>query len=164
MGGSASDQPIGYMERTRLYYRALGYPQDYVWPSFDEVPFVRLAKPLSEARIALVTTVMPPDLGDPDAIGGTQVWSRNTVNPPSEFFTDHVDWDKESTHTRDRESFLPIGSVNDLAGDGLVGGLARRFHGVPTVYSHRRTMEHDAPEIGQRIKEDGADAVMLCPL
>ena len=30
---------VSYMERTRQYYRALGYEQDYVWARFDDVPF-----------------------------------------------------------------------------------------------------------------------------
>ena len=40
------------MERTRLYYRALGYVSDYVWATFADVPFVRLQKPLAGAKIA----------------------------------------------------------------------------------------------------------------
>ena len=27
---SAADEPVGYMERTRHYYRALGYERDYL--------------------------------------------------------------------------------------------------------------------------------------
>ena len=32
-------EPVPYMERTRQYYRALGYAKDYVWARHDEVPF-----------------------------------------------------------------------------------------------------------------------------
>ena len=53
--------PVRYMERTRLYYRALGYDNDYVWAHHTEAPFTRLTKPLREANIALVTTAGPPD-------------------------------------------------------------------------------------------------------
>jgi hypothetical protein len=31
--------PVKYMDRTRHYYRALGYTQDYTWVTFDNVPF-----------------------------------------------------------------------------------------------------------------------------
>ena len=55
-----ADAPVGYMERTRLYYRALGYDGDYVWSQYDDVPFATLAKPLDEAKIALVTTASAP--------------------------------------------------------------------------------------------------------
>ena len=37
--------PINYMDRTRHYYRALGYTRDYTWATFGDVPFFQLAKP-----------------------------------------------------------------------------------------------------------------------
>ena len=43
--------PVRYMERTRLYYRALGYENDYVWAHHAEAPFTRLTKPLHDAKI-----------------------------------------------------------------------------------------------------------------
>ena len=159
-----ADAPVGYMERTRLYYRALGYDGDYVWSHYDNVPFATLAKPLDEATIALVTTASAPDLSNIDTTGRKNVWSGDTAAPPVGLVTDNVAWDKDSTHTRDRESFLPIHTIKDLATDRVVGGLASRFHGVPTTYSQRTTIEQDAPEILRRIREDGADAVVLTPL
>ena len=164
MSVTTTDEPVGYMERTRLYYRALGYDKDYVWAKFDDVPFARLGKPLAQARIALVTTAMPPNFTSKNRFAGKHLWSGETAAAPTELYTNHVAWDKESTHTRDRETFLPIDTVNGLAADGVVGGLTDHFHGVPTVYSQRQTIEEDAPEIWRRIKEDGADAVALAPL
>ncbi len=164
MTTAVSTEPIGYMERTRIYYRALGYKSDYIWSTFDDVPFARLSKPLAEARLGVVTTSLPPDLVDTNAIGGKQLWSRATRDMPERMATDHLAWDKESTHTRDRESFLPINRLGELVANGVIGGLSARVHGVPTVYSQRQTIEKDAPEIWRRIKEDGADAVMLVPL
>ena len=98
-----ADVPIKYMDRTRHYYRALGYTQDYIWATFDDVPFSQPAKPLSEMRIVLITTASPPDFD-----GVKRVWSGHVSPPPSKLFTDNVAWDKESTHTNDRASFLPI--------------------------------------------------------
>jgi hypothetical protein len=154
-----SGEPIRYIERTRDYYRALGYAKDYVWARHDEVPFARLGKPLSAARIALITTASPADFR-----GTKQVWSAPVSPPPTRLFTANLAWDKESTHTNDRESFLPIETVADLAADGLVAGLAERFHGVPTEYSQRKTTEGDAPQVLRRLRDDGADAAILCPL
>ena len=155
---------VRYMDRTRDYYRALGYPSDYVWSRFDTVPFARLAKPLSEARIGLVTTASPPDLGNRDSAGKRQVWSDPVSPPPAKLFTDNLAWDKESTHTDDRASFLPIEAVEHWAEEGLVGGLAQRFHGVPTEYSQRKTIEIDAPQVLARLRADGADVALLSPL
>lgn len=164
MNDLASREPVAYMERTKLYYRALGYESDYVWAHFDEVPFARMAKPLADVKIALLTTALPPELAEARAAGERQLWSRDAADLPGEFVTDHVAWDKESTHTRDQECFVPIDAVTALAAEGHVGGLAPRIHGVPTTYSQHRTQEQDAPEIVRRILEDGADAVVLCPL
>ncbi|MFN4018747.1 MAG: hypothetical protein ACK4JB_25670 [Reyranella sp.] len=157
-------ETVRYMDRTRDYYRALGYPSDYVWSRFDTVPFAPLAKPLSEARVGLVTTASPPDLGNRDASGKRQVWSDAVSPAPARLFTGNLAWDKESTHTDDRASFLPIEAVQHWASDGLVGGLAARFLGVPTEYSQRKTMEIDAPQVLARLRADGADAALLSPL
>ena len=154
-----ADAPIGYMERTRHYYRALGYRRDYVWATFDDVPFWELKKPLSQLRIALITTASPPDFD-----GVKRVWSGHVTPPPPGLHTDTVAWDKESTHTRDRESFLPLAAASRLAADGVIAGLTARFHGVPTEYSQRKTRDEDAPEVLTRVREDGADAAVLCPL
>jgi hypothetical protein len=163
MTATPADEPIRYIERTRHYYRALGYERDYVWAHFDEVPFARLDKPLRQARVGLVTTATPPDLSNRDAQGIRHVWS-GAVNPPPDTLVTDMAWDKESTHTKDRGSYLPIEVAAELAAGGMFAELARRFHGVPTEYSHRKTMTEDAPDILARLREDRADAAILCAL
>jgi hypothetical protein len=96
--------------------------------------------------------------------GGKQVWSGPTRTPPERLFTDDLAWDKEATHTRDVESFLPIRRLQELAAQGRIGSVAPRFHGVPTDYSQRRTLEQDAPEILARCREDLVDVALLVPL
>lgn len=166
-GGLASamaGQPVPYMERTRSYYRALGYASDYVWAHYADVPFARLVKPLADCRIALVTTSSPLTAVRADGSVAKQVWSGSVSPAPERLFTDNVAWDKESTHTRDRESFLPIETAGALAREGRFAGLTAQFHGVPTEYSQRKTLEHDAPQVLARLRDDGADAAILCPL
>ena len=155
---------VPYMQRTRNYYRALGYDTDYVWSHFEQVPFTRLAKPLAESRVALITTASPPESDNLDAAGNKLVWSGDVAPPPPGLTTHNLAWDKESTHTDDRESYLPIEAANALARDGVFAGLAARFHGVPTEYSHRKVSEQDAPALLARLREDGADAALLCAL
>jgi hypothetical protein len=154
---------VRYIERTREYYRALGYTKDYVWARYDEVPFARLGKPLREARIGLVTTAHPPDRSNRDAKGIRHVWS-GPVEPLPALNTDNLAWDRESTHTEDRESFMPIEAVTGFVRGGVIGSVTARFHGVPTEYSQRKTIEVDAPGILARLREDGADAVLLSAL
>lgn len=154
-----TETPIQYMERTRNYYRALGYATDYVWAHFEDVPFARLAKPLSQARVGLVTTAGPADFK-----GVKRVWSGAVSPPPTSLFTANLAWDKESTHTDDRGTFLPIEAASRLVEEGTIGGLTAHFHGVPTEYSHRKTQSEDAPQVLARLRDDGADAAILCPL
>jgi len=156
---TSADGPVQYMPRTLHYYRALGYDRDYVWATHDHVPFAPLAKPLAQSRVALITTASPPDFD-----GVKRVWSGRVSSPPPTLFTDNVAWDKESTHTNDRASFLPIEAVSTLASEGLLAGLTERFHGVPTEYSQRKTRTADAPEILSRVRADEADVAILCPL
>ena len=166
MQTTSDDTPIAYMERTRRYYRALGYDTDYVWARFDGVPFTALAKPLASATVAVITTAGPPDRSNRDERGAKLVWSGSVDAPPATFETD-VAWDRESTHVDDRETFLPLEAVRSAVATRRVGALAARFHGVPTAYSQRQTIERDAPEILRRLREDGADVALLtalCPV
>ncbi len=163
MDQDAGGTPVPYMERTRNYYRALGYDKDYVWAHFDDVPFARPAKPLSQMRVALVTTAGPPDRSNRDARGRKQVWTGDVSAPPAGFDTD-LAWDRESTHVDDRETFLPIDAMRGLVARGVVGSLSPRFVGAPTDYSHRKTLEEDAPRILQHLREDQVDAALLTAL
>jgi hypothetical protein len=64
--GAADHEPVAYLARIRTYYAALGYGAPYEWAHHASVPFHALDKPLSECRVALVTTAAPyqPDKGD----------------------------------------------------------------------------------------------------
>ncbi len=159
-----TNMPIPYMHRTRMYYRALGYPSDYRWAHNETAPFTHLKTPLSKAKIALVTTSYPPGDWSDDNPPKKQVWSQAVAKAPEGLYNQNLAWDKESTHTQDRESYLPLLAMQELDEDGVIGGLTPRFHSVPTDYSHRVTIGHDAPQILDRLVEDGADAALLVPL
>lgn len=154
-----SNQAVSYMERTRAFYRAQGYTKDYVWAQHDAVPFARLHKPLSDCRLALITTASPLDYS-----GTRQMWSAPIDPPPPKLHTADLAWDKESTHTEDRGSFLPIETASKLASEGVFAALSPTFHGVPTDYSQRNTIDIVAPAVLERLRADGADGAILCPL
>lgn len=155
---------VSYIDRTREFYAAQGYERPYAWSHYEGAPFTKLRKPLSESQLALVTTASPLRPSEADVRVPKSVWSGPVTEPPERLYTDDLAWDKESTHTDDVESFLPIRSLEALASEGRIGGLAARFHGVPTEYSQRRTIERDAPEILKRLREDDADIALLVPL
>jgi D-proline reductase (dithiol) PrdB len=154
-----TDVPVPYIERTRQYYRAQGYAKDYVWAHHDDVPFARLHKPLSQSRLALITTAHPAGYS-----GTRELWSAPIDPAPSKLHTADLAWDKESTHTDDRGSFLPIEVAAKLAREGVFAGLTARFYGVPTDYSQRSTSEDVAPRLLEQLRDQRADGAVLCPL
>ncbi len=154
---------VPYMERTRAWYEAQGYERPYRWATFEQVPFRRPEKPLSSCRVGVVITAgrLGPD-GRP--VLPKRVYSHPTAAPPEHFYTQDLAWDREATHLDDRSSFLPTLQLEELAAKGRIGSLASRFHGVPTEYSQRRTVEIDAPDVLARLREDEADVALLVPL
>ncbi len=154
---------VPYMERTRAWYEAQGYERPYRWASFEKVPFQRPEKPLSSCRVGVVITAgqLGPD-GRP--VLPKRVYSHPTAAPPEHFYTQDLAWDREATHLDDRSSFLPTLQLEELAAKGRIGSLTSRFHGVPTEYSQRRTVEIDAPDVLARLREDEADVALLVPL
>lgn len=158
---------VSYIDRTRNYYAAQGYERPYAWACHAEVPFAPLRRPLSECRVGIVTTASP--WREQRAVEGVlrgdkQVYSAPVDPLPERLYTDDLAWDKEATHTEDVPSFLPIPQLEALAREGRIAALAPRFHGVPTDYSQRRTIERDAPEVLARLHEDAADVALLVPL
>jgi hypothetical protein len=158
---------VSYIDRTREYYAAQGYERPYRWARHTEVPFTPLSKPLDESRLTVVTTASPflgQQAREGVLRGSKEVWSGGTGETPERLYTDDLAWDKEATHTNDVDSFLPLTHLRAAVAAGRIGSLAPRFHGVPTDYSQRRTIEQDAPEVLARCREDEVDIALLVPL
>ena len=154
-------EPVGYMERSRLYYAAHGYERPYVWAHFDEVPFTPLKKPLAQSTVTVITTTALYDRKPGEV---REVASFKTANPPDRLYANDLSWDKRATHMDDRETYLPIRALEDCAATGRIGAVAARFHCAATDYSIRRTLEVDAPELLARAREDAADIALMVPV
>ena len=165
------DQPLAYIERIRNYYQILGYGAPYEWASHDDVPFAPLQKPLSEARIAIVTTAAPfqPDKGDqgPGApYNGEskffQVYAT-AIDPFPDVRIAHIAIDRAHTTASDIASYFPLTAMMKLANAGYIGSISPRFFGLPTNRSQRTTRDIDSPALLAFCKEDNVDAVVLVP-
>ena len=160
---------VSYIDRTRDYYAAQGYPKPYAWSRHDDVPFASLRKPLSQCRVGLVTTAGKPQAEIKlDSLGlglsARELYTQPAKPPPTSLYTKDLGWDKEATHTEDVDSFLPINRLSEYADDGRIGSVSPRFYGVPTDYSQSRTSLRYAPRILQWCREDSVDAVLLSAL
>jgi glycine/betaine/sarcosine/D-proline reductase family selenoprotein B len=165
------DSPIPYMQRTREYYKAIGYTTPYRWAHYLDAPFTPLAKPLNQSRIALITTAAPyqPGKGDQGpgaAYNGSAkfyaVYSGDT-SQDHDLRISHIGYDRIHTTATDCNTWFPLSALRRAVAAGRIGGLAPRFHGAPTNRSHRVTIETDAPEMLARVREDGADVAIIVP-
>jgi D-proline reductase (dithiol) PrdB len=157
---------VSYIDKSRIYYEAQGYRQPYTWAYHERVPFTSLGKPLSECRVGLATTASLVDLGeDVDGLMKEKdCYATRSEPPPERLFTRHLSWDKQATHTNDIESFLPLKRLSEYHRIGRIGGVSRRFYGVPTDYSQGRTNKKHAPQLLELAREDGLDAIFFSAL
>ncbi|HEY5647178.1 MAG TPA: hypothetical protein VIS76_14605 [Pseudomonadales bacterium] len=154
-------EPVPYIRRSHEYYEAQGFERRYNYAHFDTAPFAALPKPLSQCTLGLVTTASTYARAP---LEPRKVDSGPTTPPPETLYTSDLSWDKQATHTDDVNTFCPIEHLQALVAEGVIGALAPRFHCAPTEYSHRMTLEKDAPELHRRLLEDGADIALLGPL
>ena len=167
----SADEPIAYLARIRGYYQALGYGAPYEWAHFDDVPFLRLAKPLRDCRVALVTTAAPYQPGKGDQGPGApynaaakfySVYSGDSASDP-DLRISHVAIDRKHTTAEDIGSYFPLAALRRAAAAGRIGEIMPHFHGLPTNRSRQTTIGVDCVELVARCKADGADAAVLVP-
>jgi hypothetical protein len=165
------DAPIPYMQRTRDYYRAIGYTTPYRWAHHIGAPFQPLKKPLAQSRVTIVTTAAPyrPDKGDQGHgaayNGGAkfyQVYSGDT-SQQHDLRISHIGYDRVHTSAEDSGTWFPLPQLLRLRDAHRIGAVTQHFHGAPTNRSHRVTIETDAPEILRRCREDDTDVAVLVP-
>jgi D-proline reductase (dithiol) PrdB len=154
---AAEDVPIPYLQRIRTYYQGLGYGPPYRWAHYLEAPFQPLAKPLAKCRVTLITTAAPyqPDKDDQGpgaaynaAVKFYRVYSGDTA-VDHDLRISHVAYDRAHTSAEDQGTWFPLRQLRRAAAEGLVGAVARRFHGLP--------------ELLARCRDDGAEAAILVP-
>ena len=129
------------------------------------MPFVRPKKPLHEGRLALVTTggVHLPeqprfDIDDP-------LGDCSYREIPADAYA--LTW-THAYYAPDRgldlDSVFPLWTLRGLAAEGVVGELSRRhFSFMGAIHDPEPLVESTAPEVAEKLVEDGVDAVLLTP-
>jgi len=129
------------------------------------VPFVRPEKPLAECRIALVTTggVHLPeqerfDIDDP--LGDCSY--REIPVAAGDLTWTHA------YHAQGRgddlDAVFPLRTLCGLVEEEVVGGLNHRhFSFMGAIHDPGPLVEQTAPEVAEKLADDGVDAVLLTP-
>jgi hypothetical protein len=166
---SEHDVPIPYMQRIRDYYQGLGYGAPYRWAHHIGAPFQPLQRPLSDCRVALITTAAPYQPGKGNQGPGApynaaakfySVYSGDTA-VDHDLRISHVAIDRQHTTAEDSNTWFPLPQLRRCAATGRIGEVAARFHGAPTNRSQRATIERDCPELLARCRADRADVAVL---
>ena len=128
-------------------------------------PFVRPKKPLSECRLALVTTggVHLPDQTrfDIDDPAGDCSYREIPADATELTWTHAYYRPDEGT---DLDAVFPLRTVRTLVEEGVVGGLApRQVSFMGAIHDPAPLTEETAPEVAGKLAEDGVDAVLLTP-
>ena len=128
-------------------------------------PLVRPKKPLSECRLALVTTggVHLPnqerfDIDDP--VGDCSY--REIPTDATELTWTHAY--HRPDEGADLDAVFPLWTLRALVEEGVVGELSpRHFSFMGAIHDPTPLVEETAPEVAGKLVEDGVDAVLLTP-
>ena len=128
-------------------------------------PFVRPKNPLSECRLALVTTggVHLPDQArfDIDDPAGDCSY-REIPGSAAELTWTHAYYRPDEG--TDLDAVFPLWTLRALVEEGVVGELGpRHFSFMGAIHDPAPLAEETAPEVAGKLAEDGVDAVLLTP-
>jgi D-proline reductase (dithiol) PrdB len=128
-------------------------------------PFARLEKPLSESRLALVTTggVHLPDQPrfDIDDYAGDCSYREIPTHAETLTWTHAYHRPDENS---DLDALFPLWTLRRLVEEGVVGeSNGRHFSFMGAIHDHGPLIEDTAPEVADKLAEDGVDAVLLTP-
>ena len=164
---------VRYIDKTRDYYRTQGYTRDYAWADNDECALTPLAKPLSDARIGLVSTAAMVTLNEsgeplePTRMMGSsklEVFDLATDWPVARLRSTSEDHDRFQTDMADVGAYFPKDMLVDLAAQGVIGSVADNCWRILPNYSKRKVTTVDAPEVLSRARAAGVDAIALTPV
>jgi D-proline reductase (dithiol) PrdB len=132
----------------------------------DDAPATLLAKPLSESKLALVTSAGVHMRGDKPFGGGDQSFRA--------FASDARAQDIIQSHTSigfDRSGFMddmnisvPLDRLRELREQGVIGSLAETFYSfMGAQRDPRQIADETAPEVARLLVAAGVDVVVLTP-
>jgi len=147
-----------------------GFTDSYEPLESKDVPWTTVTKPLSDSRIAIVTTAgvhhkaqQPFNMNDPE---GDPTFREIDINKPlSDLMITH-DYYDHSDADRDINVVFPIERLKEFEQEGISGNVANKHYGFMGHIDgqHIETLINEqAPEVAGRLKTDNIDVVLLTP-
>jgi D-proline reductase (dithiol) PrdB len=138
------------------------------FPAFehDDSPFVPLTKPLSEAKIALVTTAGLQVRGDVPFVNNDQSFRVIPSDTPTrDILQSHTSIGFDRTaFMRDINISFPVDRLNELVEQGVIGSLSKNYYSFMGALRNPKQIEEETgPEVARLLMAEGVDAVFLTP-
>jgi D-proline reductase (dithiol) PrdB len=159
------------VEPDKLSVGLQAFLKTYPWRRIDPVPKASLSKPISECRVALVSSAGFVASGEepfsPSARGGDCSFRVILGTIDVQSLEDHHDSNSFS-HTgveADRNMGLPLDRLHELATAGEIGSVAPRHLSVMgSITAPNRFIEHTLPTIADLLVEDHVDIALMVPV
>ncbi len=151
--------------RWRLFLRA------YRWRRIDPVPWTRLAKPLSECRLALVSSagfVLPGQAPFDETVRGGDPSFReipSDADPSALVETHRSELFDHAGLACDPNLGFPIARVQELMERGRIAGVSP-FHlsFMGSITAPGRLTRDSAPQAARRLLDESVDVALLVPV
>jgi len=160
---------MAHLEDLKLSHRL--FMKAYQFRSVDWWPGARLAKPLNEARLALVSTagLHPRDqlAFDPAIRGGDASFREmtNDVRVQQLKIAHRSSAFDQTGALRDRNLVFPLDRFRELVDRREAGSLNHRhFSFMGSITAPERLISETAPQVATKLREDQVDAVFLVPV
>ena len=151
--------------------------------TYAEGPFAALAKPVSQSRLALITSSGHFVAGDdPEPFGVMDMTQQEAIDRIEEFVKEAptlssipTDTPKEQLRVRhggydirgaqaDPNVALPLEILCDLHREGIVGELAGQAYSFVGACAQRRLLKRNGPQWVDMFKADRIEAALLVPV
>ncbi len=155
--------------RLGLKYRA--FIKAYRWRRIDPVPAAALSKPVSQCRVALVSSaglVAPGDEPfDQEVKGGDFSYRLIAKDAPvqqlEEFHRSEA-FDHSGIEA-DRNMGMPLDRLHEMAAAGEIGEVAPRHVSLMgSITAPGRLSKHTAPAVAKELLADQVDLALLIPV
>lgn len=158
---------IKYVDALNDYYTSMGNPA-YRWTVNESAPLHKLAKPLNECTISLLTS------------GGVSQCSMPAFNPDArndhrldaidrevdaDDFQIHDSYYDHSDADSDINCIFPVERLRELAAAGEIGAVANRLWSgfMGRIYNRSKVLEESGPAFADALAEDGVDVLVAAP-
>jgi len=143
----------------------------YPWRVIDPVPWTALTRPLSEARLALVSSaglyrngVDAPFARRPGGDASVR-WIPSDVPAQSLAIGQTSEAFDRTALEQDRNEAWPVDRLGEAVGEGLIGALNHRhvsFNG--SITAPGRLVHRTAPVVATALRADAVDVALLVPV